>query len=143
EDAGKVLIQTYYPGHPVIQVLRGETSEATLLEGERELRRTLKYPPFSRLARIRFESDSQEEARKRATSVAERLYVLVREEFPGAEVLGPSEAFLEKVKGTYRWDLLIKAERVVDVQKLVHKARLLAFRSGWQLLVDIDPMGVG
>jgi primosomal protein N' (replication factor Y) len=140
---GRVLVQTYDPDHPVLKVLQGKTTEADFLDGERELRRTLGYPPFGRLARLRLESDSGAEARRRAEQVAEEL--LRKTVAPGGpvELLGPSEAFVEKVKNTYRWDILLKSSQVQPLLQAVHAARALGFSQGWQVVVDIDPIGVG
>ncbi|MCC7442861.1 MAG: primosomal protein N' [Bdellovibrionales bacterium] len=141
--AGKVLVQTYDPDHPAIQVLRGEMPEADFLAAERELRQGLGYPPFGKLARLRFESDSASEAQRRAEFVAEQLLRLQAGKEDGLEFLGPSEAFLEKVKNTYRWDILLRSRQVQPLQTAVHAARRLSHQQGWEVVVDIDPMGVG
>ncbi|NDD92651.1 primosomal protein N', partial [bacterium] len=143
EIPGKVMIQTYSPEHPVLQVLQGELSIEQFLEGERELREALHYPPFGRLARIRVESTSQEQARADAVRLSEMLSLQIRQK-PSVEMLGPSEAFLERAKGIYRWDILLKSTSVGDLHQLVHltrKAGLSGISS--PVLVDIDPSGIG
>ncbi|HLD99058.1 MAG TPA: primosomal protein N', partial [Bdellovibrionota bacterium] len=111
------------------------------LENERELRKALSYPPFGRLARLRFESPSQAEARGRATAIASALQTTQE---PGKlDILGPSEAFLERAKGIYRWDLLIKSVDVQRLRRAVFGARSICWKEKWQFLVDIDPYGVG
>ena len=139
---GRVLIQTFSPDHPVIQVLDGREPIEGFLEGERELRQALRYPPFARLARIRIESPTREQARSDAVALAGRFSGLIRE-MPSIEVLGPSEAFLERAKGITRWDLLVKSTSVRDLHRVVAMAR--AARAGLEsaVLVDIDPSGVG
>jgi len=139
---GKVLVQTYDPDHSVIQVLTGKLDEETFLEGERELRQALHYPPFGRLARLRFECPSREDARVRSQNVAHAL----AEAFYGQEwpvVMGPSEAFLERAKGIYRWDLLIKAPDVERLHRAVFLSRTYCARQKWQVLIDVDPYGIG
>jgi primosomal protein N' len=63
---------------------------------------------------------------------------------PSIEILGPSEAFLERAKGITRWDLLVKSTSVRDLHRIVAAARA-AGRGGIEslILVDIDPSGVG
>jgi primosomal protein N' (replication factor Y) len=143
EMPGRVMVQTFSPEHPVIQVLCGESGIDEFLEGERELREALKYPPFARLARIRVESAERADARRDAIRLSEHLSALARE-MPSIEILGPSEAFLERAKGITRWDLLIKSTSVRDLHRIVNAARAAA-RSGMEspVLVDIDPSGVG
>jgi primosomal protein N' (replication factor Y) len=137
EKAGRVLIQTFDPEHAVLNAVREIVPEDTFLEGERELRKDLGYPPFGRMARLRFESADRDEAVSRAGAAAEAARAGT------AEVLGPSEAFLEKAKGIFRWDVLLKAKDVRELQKSIFAVRALCSRSRWQFAVDVDPYGVG
>ena len=49
DKKGQVLIQAYDTEHPVLKVLKGEISEESFLETEREMRKALTYPPFGRI----------------------------------------------------------------------------------------------
>jgi primosomal protein N' (replication factor Y) len=140
DKAGRVLIQTFNPAHPVIRAVRGELAEGEFLEGERELRRALGYPPFGRLARVRFEHESRDEARTRATAVTAALQPLQDER--QVDLLGPSEAFLEKAKGIYRWDLLVKSPDVRSLQRALIRGKELCSSRHWPFLADVDPYGV-
>jgi len=143
ELPGRVIVQTYSPEHPVIRVLLGEEPVEAFLEGERELRQVLHYPPYARLARLRVESPHREEARSVAEKLSENLTVQASG-LPAVEILGPSEAFLERAKGIYRWDLLLKSTSVKSLHQLVLAAR--AHGRGLQksrILVYIDPSGIG
>ncbi len=145
EKAGRVLIQTYDPEHPVLQVMEGNIPESNFIEGERELRAALGYPPFSRLARLRFESPSPEEAILRAKSVTQLLNERIKsypESLQNLEILGPSEAFLKRAKGIYRWDVLLKSKTVDSLQRALHLAREISLKNKWQFLADVDPYGV-
>jgi primosomal protein N' len=62
---------------------------------------------------------------------------------PELEVLGPSEAFLERAKGIYRWDILLKAAAVQKLQRAIRVAQEHCYSKKWSLLVDVDPYGVG
>jgi primosomal protein N' (replication factor Y) len=139
ELPGRVILQTYQPEHPVIQVLLKQMTVEAFLENERELRQALQYPPFGRLVRLRLESSEQSEAKDRAQWLAK----LIGEHYADLQILGPSEAFLERAKGIYRWDILIKAVQVSTLQKAVMSAKDYAQKQKWSLLVDIDPYGVG
>jgi len=139
DSPGTVLIQTFNPAHPVIQAVMGLLPEDQFLEEERELRKALGYPPFGRLARLRLEGATQEEARQNANSVTQLLIPLGE----SIEVLGPSEAFLERAKGIYRWDILIKSADIRHLQKAVQIAQQTCARNRWPVLVDIDPSGIG
>ncbi len=136
DKPGKVLIQAYDIEHPVLQVIQGVASEDGFLENERELRKDLGYPPFGRLARLRCESKSRDEAMERAYAIAKTCSADV-------QVLGPSEAFMERVNGIYRWDILIKASSIRPLQLSVRSAKELANKNRWGLVVDVDPYSVG
>lgn len=146
DKPGRVLVQTFDPDHPVLQVLRGTRSEESFYETERELRQILAYPPFGRLARLRLESPDREEAIQRTKVVKEHILRVLHREVTSAErileILGPSEAFLEKAKGIYRWDLLLKAKNIQSLQKAVTQARDFCAVRKWQYVADIDPYGV-
>ncbi len=138
EKAGRVLVQTYDPEHPVLQTLDGRLEEGTFLDSERELRQALRYPPFGRLARLRFEASIRDDVKVRSAAVAEYL----QQEFnlsEGFDLLGPSEAFMERIKGVYRWDLLIKVKNIGLLQKAVGLAKGFCVSKKWQLQVDVDP----
>lgn len=135
--AGRVLVQTYQTDHPVLKTLTGELPEAEFLGSERDLRQELGYPPFGRMARLRLESKDSEEARVRCVHLSE---VAARTE--GVLVLGPSEAFVERVRGLYRWDLTLRSPKIQDLQAALLDVRDVAVRSGWPLIVDVDPYSI-
>ena len=141
EHAGEVLIQAFNVNHPVLQAVQGILPEDQFLDTERDLRQALGYPPFGRLARLRFESESSSEAQARALKVTRGLGAM--QDARKVDLLGPSEAFLERAKGIYRWDLLIKTPDVGDLQRSVLRAREICYSERWPFLIDIDPYGVG
>lgn len=148
ELPGRVLIQTFQPDASVLSVLLGERTEESFLDEELELRKALAYPPFGRMARIRVESSERSEAVSRCEAIANAL----RAAQPGIEkeevdlrldYLGPSEAFLERAKGIFRWDILIKSSSIRALGRSIAIAKQLAAREKWTLLVDVDPYGLG
>lgn len=148
ERPGRVLVQTYAPEHPVLAALQGRMSEEDFLAGEREVRNALGYPPFGRLARLRVEHADPKEAQRRAETISRLLLSQVpsRQDLPiesgVVTILGPSEAFLERAHGLFRWDILIKALQAGKVQSLAWSAKKFSDEQRWTLLVDVDPAGV-
>ncbi len=149
EKPGKVMIQTFNVDHPVLQVIQGQILEEDFLEGERQLRQILGYPPFGRLVRFRFENSSKEEAFNRAQEIATQLRKIFDQNISPVlqsdrtlELLGPSEAFLEKIKGIYRWDLLLKAKNIQILQRAVSFSKSVCAQRKWQFIADIDPYGI-
>jgi primosomal protein N' (replication factor Y) len=137
------MVQTFDVEHPVIQTLQGIIAEDTFLESERELRQALGYPPFGRLARIRFESESRNDAQNRAEQIARALTAAGQKDGQKIDVLGPSEAFLERARGIWRWDVLLKTRDIGVLQQAVRRAKEICLTNKWPILVDIDPCGIG
>jgi primosomal protein N' (replication factor Y) len=110
------------------------------LEQERDLRQALNYPPFGRLTRLRFEHPSAAQALAQATQVAGVFKNLT---VGGLECLGPSPAAIERLKGKYRFDLLLRSTQISVLQSAIFRAREYGFQHKISFLVDVDPMSLG
>jgi primosomal protein N' (replication factor Y) len=133
-ELGRVVIQTYTPQHYAIEAAAQHDYESFFAQ-EIELRRRLGYPPFRRLARLVYSHTSSAYAYQEA---ARLVRVLSHERdtrgLPDLEVMGPSPAYVARLRGRYRWQVLVRGR---------HPAELLAGVSlpqNW--LLDIDPMSV-
>ncbi len=136
ERAGHVVVQTYWPDHPAIQAVAIHDPTG-FYATEREARAELGYPPFGRLANVLvWGRDAAATAR-----TAKAMAGIVRETVPPEWTLvGPSPAPLSRLKGNWRWHLLVKAP--VDAQlgpALAQALRVIPRESGVSLTADIDP----
>ena len=134
-QAGRVLVQTYDPYHPVLQTLIGKLPHAQFIDQERTLRAALHYPPFGRLCRLRITHSSRLDAIQQTQQIVEA----VRESVPAVEILGPTEAWLEKIRGLYRWECLLRSPNLRTLREAAHAARRYGRQFKVQLLMDIDP----
>jgi len=102
ESPGKVLIQTHYPDHPLLQTLiNGDYGAfARVLMEER---RQANLPPFTHLALLSAEGYNEKEA------VAFLNQARARLPSRALELLGPVPAPMEKRAGRFRFQLLIQA----------------------------------
>jgi primosomal protein N' (replication factor Y) len=66
---------------------------------------------------------------------------LVAQPPPGVTVLGPAEAPLALIRGRYRYRLLVKTEREVDLQAYLRDwlARCPKVRGNTRVAIDVDP----
>jgi primosomal protein N' (replication factor Y) len=55
-------------------------------------------------------------------------------------VIGPMEAPLAKVRGRYRWQLLLRGKQVRALHAFVRQLVEGADASGCEIRVDVDPM---
>jgi primosomal protein N' (replication factor Y) len=105
ELPGRVVVQTYYPDHYAI-VAASTHDYATFAERELKYRRWMHYPPFGVLANVLVQSPKLEEAAGWSAMLGKW--------FEGAalkdvRVLGPCTAPIARIKGIYRFHLILKA----------------------------------
>ncbi len=127
EDA-QVVLQTYSPDHPAVLLASGHDYE-TFARNELEARRQLRFPPFTRLLVLTRSDPSEEGAHRLAQEEAERLRVHTRG--TDIEVLGPSPAFIPRLRSLYRWQVTVRGPRLQPVLDHLPQGR------GWAL--DVDP----
>jgi primosomal protein N' (replication factor Y) len=133
--AGRGLIQTHMPEHPVMQAIISGDREAFLAREIRQ-RQSAQLPPYGRLAALVVSARDREMAQLFARDTAHRAPPAQR-----IEVLGPAEAPLAVVRGRHRWRLLVKAPRELDIQAYI-RAWLRSLPkppADLRLTVDIDP----
>ncbi len=138
---GHVLVQTRLPDHPVLRyALRHDVPG--FLEHELGNRRDALYPPFARLVLVRL--DAPDDARVRAE--ADRLASVARRCAPArsgqVDVLGPSPAPLERLRGRFRHRILLRATERRPL-RVVAQAVLEASRTSDRLVrvsIDVDPV---
>ncbi len=127
-EPAQVVLQTYSPEHPAVQLASAHDYEgfATL---ELEARRQLRFPPFTRLLVLTRSAEREATARQEAEAEAERL----RQALAGSpvEVLGPSPAFIPRLRSLYRWQLTVRSPRLEAVRSHLPEGR------GWA--IDVDP----
>lgn len=100
---GVVVIQTYNPGHYAIK--RAEDHDYTsFYQEELRYRWETGYPPYTELWLLLFRGADEGAVRDSAGEAATRLRALSEE----LEVLGPAPAPLARVRGEYRYQLLVK-----------------------------------
>jgi primosomal protein N' (replication factor Y) len=113
---------------------------APFYEQEVALRREHLYPPFSRLARLLFEHTNEAYAEKQAQELARGLRERLRRQGLGeVDVIGPAPAYVARLRGRWRWHLVLRVPYTVAVE-LPGLLASLALPSGWR--VDVDPMSV-
>lgn len=145
ESPGKVIIQTYNAEHDSIVFARNHDYEG-FAKHELEIRSQLHYPPIGRLVSFRIQGTHLGKVEETARLLARRAQSL-KAQFPqysSVEVLGPAEAPLSKLRGQFRFHLLVKSTQVAAVNPF--SRQLLGDQewvpSGIKILIDIDPMSL-
>ncbi|MBI2339893.1 MAG: primosomal protein N' [Deltaproteobacteria bacterium] len=140
EKPGRVIVQTFAPDHFSIQCACRNDYER-FFEQELSFRREAGYPPEARLIQFRFSSANE----KRLIDFMRCLKVHLDHMAGGPAALGPSKAPIEKIRGRFRWQVLLKGKNRDAVQK--GASRIAAFAgsnipSGVQWAVDVDPISM-
>lgn len=131
--AGQVIVQSYTPEHYAIGCA-AKQDYLSFYKQEISLRRQYQTPPFSRLARLLHTNPNNALCQKEA----QRMHLLLKEERDswGMDItlIGPSPAFIPRVRGRYRWQIILRGD---DPVRLLAKVSL---PQGW--VVDIDPVSL-
>jgi primosomal protein N' (replication factor Y) len=131
---GRVYVQTYQPEHPVMQALASGDGEA-FLALEREGRQHAGWPPYGQLASLLFDGPRENEVRGAAQHIARMAPRDKR-----VRVLGPAPAALSRLKGQYRYRLIVKANREVHLQQMITEwLEGIALPRQVRLKVDVNP----
>lgn len=115
---GKVLVQTYTPDHYSIVTAASHDYEG-FYRSEMRVRRSLGYPPFSHLARLLFTHEDEDEVKKGALLAKEYLTKVLVNTNEQVDILGPAPATLSKIKGRYRWQLVLKGSRRNSLKQVI------------------------
>ncbi|HEV7735134.1 MAG TPA: primosomal protein N' [Candidatus Binatia bacterium] len=139
---GRVLVQTFRPGHPSLEAA-ARHDYVGFMAGELERRRELGYPPFARMVNLRLDGRDPAAVEDAATALAKRLRTQAAAlELPLDTVMGPAPPPIERIKGRHRWQVLLRAAAVPPLRALARVARTAEAalrRDGVRLVIDVDP----
>src|SRR5436190_886244 len=135
QGRGVGYLQTHQPEHPVMKALIASDREAFYLS-EIEARERTGYPPFGRLASLIISGGDRP-----TTEGYARKLVAVAPIDERIMVLGPAEAPLAVIKGRYRFRLLVKSLRNVDLSEYLREwlAAAPKTKGNLKLEIDVDP----
>ncbi|MBA7569721.1 MAG: primosomal protein N' [Dehalococcoidia bacterium] len=131
---GKVIIQTYAPEHYAIRAA-AEHDYAAFYEQEIDYRRQLHNPPFSQLAGLTYSHTNDALCQREAERTKRFLdQEIASQGIAGIELIGPAPAFIHRLRGRFRWQLILRGAELSSFLSP------LPLPPGWA--VDIDPMGL-
>lgn len=135
DNAGRALLQTWQPAHPVIAALLSGDAERFYAE-ETAAREAAGLPPFGRLAAIIVAAPDRAEAENHARALARCAGLR-----PDIDVLGPAEAPLALIRGLHRFRLLVRAGRTAGLQDYLRAwlARAPRAPARIRVTIDVDP----
>jgi primosomal protein N' (replication factor Y) len=136
---GRVVVQTYYPDHYAI-LAASKHDYLSFVDRELKFRRWMHYPPFGVLANVLIQSLKLEEA-VAWSSVLGKWFQQASPE--GVRVLGPCTAPIARIKGTWRFHLILKATSRKALNAALRSMLAHADSAGIprrNLIVDVDAL---
>ena len=128
---GRVILQTFEPDHYVIQAAAGHDYRG-FYQQEIGYRQELGYPPFMNLVRLEIRDRDYKAAESKARTYTAALEGWIRKEgYRSTRLVGPTPPYFAKLRGEYRWQLLIKGP---DPVKLVQD-----HPPGAEWIVEVNP----
>jgi len=129
---GHVILQTFSPEHYCIRAASQHDYRA-FYEREMAFRRQHGYAPFSELARLVGSHTSEATIRSEGEQIAASLRLRVQQQgLPGIEVLGPAPRYIRRVRGRYRWQVIVQGRGLHSL------LAGLSLPLGWA--IDVDPV---
>jgi len=140
------LIQTYKPDNFTIKTALANDFKK-FYDEEIKIRKAFNYPPFSQIIKLSFEHKDPITAKNQAKILMEKLKTQIKNFQPWAgppraekidvELFGPVPAFIPRVAGIYRWNIIIKS----SIKDLNLRNRILIIvPSRWEIEVDPESL---
>ena len=134
---GNVVVQTYWPDHPAIRAAAAH-DPAIFYDLERGERSALGYPPYGRLANVLVWGRDRAQVAGATETLAEAIRTAVPSEW---EVLGPSPSPLARLKGVWRWHVLVKSPEDADLPAALGPVlKSLKPQPDISVACDVDPL---
>lgn len=149
EKPGRVLIQTYSPDHPSVRFAK-QHDFLSFYRSEIPNRFELQYPPYQKLINFIVRSKDENKAYIFARSLRDvlqerfgKMLLLETESKPQMDIIGPAPLPFYKLRGHFRWHVMIKAPRSFTLNQDFWQALSKVKRSSLvQMAIDVDPFNI-
>jgi len=137
---GKVIIQTLNPEHYTV-MKASRHDYLSFYEEEINLRKTLSYPPFSRMITLHLSATDQTRAQTDTEVLKKDLTAIRNRErsYQRIEVIGPTRSPIEKIRGRYRWQIILKGKEIAPLHGLAREILNLGKAGALTIAADVDP----
>ncbi|MBF0124953.1 MAG: primosomal protein N', partial [Magnetococcales bacterium] len=140
QTTGQVVIQSFDTSHYAIRSAVNHDMDG-FAAVEQRLRHDAGYPPWHRVALIRFSCPHQEEGEQFCHQVRTVLPALAADN-NDVHYLGPAQSPVFKLRRRFRWQLLVKEQRAGQLHNGIRllQQRLQQFaRHAIRIDIDVDP----
>ena len=136
---GNVIIQTFNPDNYIFTNVSNHSYEDFYKE-ELDIRKKLKYPPYYFITSLKIISKDYEIASKMATKAKRYLDNNLDDKFI---ILGPTTANVFKINNTYRFQIIIKYQRILNLYEVLKDLdNIFTLEKNTYLEIDNNPLKV-
>ena len=138
DTPGRVIIQTFNPDNYALRHAQNHDYKA-FYDEEIEFRKALHYPPFSRIINLRLSSTQKNTLIEAAQRLGRLAHRLSRSYGDAVEIIGPAESPLAKLRGRFRWQVMIKGKHIKTLHQIAREIINQHKNSHVKITVDVDP----
>lgn len=142
DEKGEVIIQTFYPEHQVI-IDASKQDYISFFKDEIVSRKSLNYPPFSRIVNFIFSSTDEKKVESEASHFKNQLQKKTSDNNLKLSILGPAPCPMYFLRGKYRRHLFVKTRQVIRLVELITRWEdsqpNFKLHSTVRLNIDVDP----
>ncbi len=135
---GHVVLQTRSARHPSLQQTVAQ-DYGGFASHEIEIRKGLRYPPFSRLLRVVVSCADEGLTRQNAEMLRDCAKAAMNQHQIAVQLVGAAPAPLQKLKTLWRWHLLFRAQSGVQLNRLMRVLQEISVPERIRVTFDIDP----
>jgi primosomal protein N' (replication factor Y) len=134
------VIQSAFPTHYAIQHALRHDYES-FYEAEIQFRRTFHYPPVTSMIAILFRGAKATDVERAAAACGRTLEEAIAP-LAGTRMQGPAPAPLSRIKGVYRYQILLRSPHRVALRRAVEAVMVGRKWVGVDVAVDVDPINI-
>ena len=136
-QGGRVYLQTFNPDHPAIRAAERHDFIQFATQ-ELPVREQFEYPPYGSMIRVIVRGPNEKDVEAAADQIAAGFDDLVTQVM--CRRLGPAPAPIQKLRGNYRWHMILQANDLTELKNRLRAARRdVRLPDGLQWQVDVDP----
>ncbi len=149
EKHGEVIVQTYVPDHYAIAASVNHDFYS-FYDEEMKIREFYSYPPHKSLVNLVISSENEKNVIDSAHNLCHELtrFLHMRLDEETVEILGPNPALFQKLNNKYRWQIILKFDKMnmVLVRNILHYVCIQhkdkVVRHDVYINININPMSL-
>jgi primosomal protein N' (replication factor Y) len=137
---GRVVIQSAFPNHYAIQHAMHHDYEA-FFNAEILFRKTFHYPPMTSMIALLFRGEELTSVERAAIECGRFLEDALKP-LNSSRIQGPAPAPLARIKGVWRYQILLRAPQRIALRRAVEAVMLPRKWKGVEVAIDVDPINI-